>query len=160
MRSGTRATLLFAITPLIVLLGRLSGGDASPSKELRPGRSVIQRDADVAVSQPGPYNGGGQSTGHAFFQDVPNPEIGFRKRVLHPGAAIGYHLHDGSEPGLGDEVYYIASGRGELTLDGKKQEIGPGTAILTRLGSSHGLRQLGTEDLVILMAWPESSAGK
>ncbi len=160
MRSGIWATMLLAVTPFMALPGRLSGGDASPSKALRPGRSVIQHDADVAVSQPGPYNGGGQSTGHAFFKDAPNPEIGFRKRVLHPGAAIGYHLHDGSEPGLGDEVYYIVSGHGELTLDGKKQEIGPGTAILTRLGSSHGLRQLGSEDLVILMAWPETSAGK
>ena len=160
MRPGARATLLCAIMPLIVLSGRLSAGDAGPSKGLRPGRSVIQHDADVAVSQPGPYDGGGQSTGHPFFEKVPNPEIGFRKRVLHPGAAIGYHLHDGSEPGLGDEVYYVVSGHGELNLDGKKQEVGPGTAILTRLGSSHGLRQMGTEDLVILMAWPEAWAGK
>jgi len=160
MRPAIRATLLCAIAPLFVLPGRLSGGDGSPSKTLGPGRSVIQHDADVAVSQPGPYNGGGQSTGHAFFGNVPNPEIGFRKRVLHPGAAIGYHLHDGSEPGLGDEVYYVVSGHGELTLDGKKQEVGPGTAILTRLGSSHGFRQQGNEDLVILMAWPEAWAGK
>lgn len=160
MRSGVRATLLWAVTPLLVISGRLSGGDGAPPKAPGAGRSVIQHDADVAVSQPGPYNGGGRSTGHAFFENVPNPEIGFRKRVLHPGAAIGYHLHDGSEPGLGDEVYYIVSGRGELTLDGKKQEVGPGTAILTRLGSSHGLRQQGNEDLVILMAWPEGSAGR
>jgi mannose-6-phosphate isomerase-like protein (cupin superfamily) len=45
----------------------------------------------------------------------------------------------------------VLSGRGEMTLDGKTVEVGPGTAILTRTGSSHGLKVLGTEDLVIII---------
>jgi mannose-6-phosphate isomerase-like protein (cupin superfamily) len=40
-----------------------------------------------------------------------------------------------------------------MTLDGKPIDVAPGTAILTRPGSSHGLRQSGNEDLVILIAY-------
>jgi quercetin dioxygenase-like cupin family protein len=140
--------------PLLAVIV-LEGAAVSPS----PALSIVERDAEVAVEAPGPHDGGGTTTGYLFFEKVPNPAIGFRKRVLHPGSAIGYHPHDGSEPGLGDEVYYVVSGRGELTLDGKKQEIGPGTAVLTRLGSSHGLRQIGSEDLVVILAWPEAQGG-
>jgi mannose-6-phosphate isomerase-like protein (cupin superfamily) len=45
----------------------------------------------------------------------------------------------------------VVSGHGDLTLDGVRQTVGPGTAILTRAGSSHGLRQTGAEDLVIII---------
>ena len=68
--------------------------------------------------------------------------------MLHPGSAIGYHLHDK------DEIYYLLSGEGELTMNGVVQRVGPGTAILTRDGDSHGLKQVGDEDLVILLAYP------
>jgi len=43
-------------------------------------------------------------------------------------------------------------------LDGERREVGPGTAILTRPGSSHGLRQIGVDDLVILVSY--SRAGE
>ena len=32
-----------------------------------------------------------------------------------------------------------------MTLDDKPVDIGPGTAVLTRPGSSHGLKQAGSE---------------
>ena len=38
-----------------------------------------------------------------------------------------------------------------MTIDGKSFDVGPGSAILTRPGSSHGLKQTGTEELVILI---------
>ena len=69
----------------------------------------------------------------------------FRKRALKPGSGIGYHRQ------AEDEIYYVLSGRGMMTLDGKEVEVGPGTAILTRTGSSHGLKVLGNEDLVIII---------
>lgn len=77
----------------------------------------------------------------------------FRKRVLHPGAAIGYHRQDF------DEAFYILSGTGEFTLNGRPQTVGAGTAILTRPGNSHGLRQTGSEDLVLLMASASAAEG-
>ena len=38
-----------------------------------------------------------------------------------------------------------------MTLDGKTVDITPGTAVLTRTGSSHSLKQAGNEDLVVLI---------
>ena len=108
---------------------------------------VIESDGDVATQQPGPHKGGGTTTGFAFFSDVPAMDLVFKKRVLHPGSAIGYHEQHK------DEIYYVISGSGELTMNGKKSEVGAGTAILTRPGNSHGLRQTGTEDLVIFIVY-------
>jgi mannose-6-phosphate isomerase-like protein (cupin superfamily) len=118
---------------------------AARQDAVKPGGYVIQRDAEVAEQQPGPHQGGGQTIGHSFFGKVPNLELVFRKRVLKPGAAIGYHKQ------AEDEIYYVLSGRGRMTLDGQDYDVGPGTAILTRTGSSHGLKQVGTEDLVIII---------
>lgn len=110
--------------------------------------SLIERDADVAKREPGTHNGGGETTGYSFFAKASNPALVFRKRALHAGSAIGPHKQEV------DEVYYVLSGTGELTLDGEKHTIGPGTAILTRPGSSHSLKQTGTQDLVIIIAYP------
>jgi len=112
------------------------------------GGYVIEHDADVATQQPGPHDGGGQTIGYSFFSAVPKLSLVFRKRILKPGSAIGYHEQ------TEDEIYYFLSGRGVMTLDGKNVDVGPGTAVLTRTGSSHGLKPIGTEDLVIIINYP------
>jgi mannose-6-phosphate isomerase-like protein (cupin superfamily) len=113
----------------------------------KKGGYIIQRDAEVAKTEPGPHNGPGQTVGHVFFEKTPNLHFSFRKRVLKPGAGIGYHeQHE-------DEVYYVLSGRGVMTLDDKPYDVTPGTAILTRTGSSHGLKQVGADDLVVIITY-------
>ena len=108
---------------------------------------IVQHDAEVAKSEPGTHNGGGQTIGYSFFDKTPGMHFVFRKRVLKPGAGIGYHeQHE-------DEVYYVLSGRGVMTLDDEPINVEPGTAILTRPGSSHGLKQTGDQDLVILISY-------
>ena len=114
--------------------------------------SLIEYDSTVARPEPGPHDGGGQSTAYSFFVHAPRLGLVFRKRALHPGAAIGYHRQDE------DEIYYVVSGSGVLTLNGVESVVGPGTAILTRTGSSHGLRQRGSEDLVIIVAYQQPSS--
>lgn len=109
----------------------------------------IEQDSDVALEQPGPHDGGGNTTGYTFFADQENLNLVFKKRELHPGAAIGYHPHDK------DEIYYVLSGTGELTMNGVVSTVGPGTAILTRPGDSHGLRQVGEQDLVIFIVYEQ-----
>jgi mannose-6-phosphate isomerase-like protein (cupin superfamily) len=108
---------------------------------------VLERDAEVAKPGPGPHKGGGQSVGYSFFQKAEGFKFEFRKRVLKPGAAIGYHLQEI------DEVYYILSGNGVMQMNGKEFPVKPGDAILTRPGSSHGLKQTGTEDLTLMIAY-------
>ncbi|WP_160152283.1 cupin domain-containing protein [Microbulbifer sp. ALW1] len=108
---------------------------------------IIERETEIATQQPGPHKGGGETTGFSFFADAPSMDTVFKKRILHPGSAIGYHEQHK------DEIYYVVSGSGELTMNGQKSEVGPGTAILTRPGNSHGLRQIGKDDLVIFIVY-------
>jgi mannose-6-phosphate isomerase-like protein (cupin superfamily) len=116
-------------------------GSSAPTR----GGYIVETDAQVAVAEPGPHKGGGETIGHSFFKNAPGLKLVFRKRVLKPGAGIGYHEQKE------DEIYYVISGRGVMMLDGKTVEVGPGTAILTRTGSSHSIRQTGAEDLVLLI---------
>ena len=134
-----------AILVTAVVCGGVAAGYRAAAVEGQARPSVIQREGDLAVAQPGPHEGGGTTTAYPFFADAPGFQIVFRKRALHPGAAIGCHPHGK------DEIYYVVSGRGEFTLDGVKHAVGPGSAMLTRDGSTHCLKQVGNEDLVIII---------
>ena len=139
-------TLLFV--PLL-LLSFGAGASLVQSQRQTPaaGGFVVERDVDVAKNEPGPHDGGGPSTGYIFFEKVPDLKFSFRKRVLHKGAAIGYHLQKT------DEVYYILGGMGRMTMNGKVFSVKRGDAILTRGGSSHGLVQTGVIDLTIIITY-------
>jgi mannose-6-phosphate isomerase-like protein (cupin superfamily) len=119
----------------------------SAQEPAKKGGYFIEKDEERARPERGPHDGPGQTVGYVFFDKLPNLHFSFRKRVLKPGAGIGYHeQHE-------DEVYYVLSGRGVMTLDGKKTDVSPGTAILTRTGSSHGIMQVGAEDLVLIITF-------
>jgi len=106
---------------------------------------ILEHEKDIAISQPGPHDGGGPTTAHPFFSKATDSKLVFRKRVLHPGSAIGYHLQKE------EEIYYIASGTGEMQMNGQTFMVQAGDAILTLPGSSHGLKQAGKEDLVVII---------
>ena len=106
---------------------------------------ILEHEKDLAVKQPGPHDGGGNTTAYNFFSKANDCKLVFRKRILHPGSAIGYHLQKE------DEIYYIISGTGEMKMNGKTFEVKTGDAILTRPGSSHSLKQVGKDDLVIMI---------
>ena len=114
-----------------------------------PAGYVLERDREVRKNEPGPHDGGGRSTGYSFFEKVPDLKYMFKKRVLHPGAAIGYHLQKV------DEVYYIIGGQGTMTINDQPFTVKPGDAVLTRSGSSHGLKQRGQTDLTLIITYPK-----
>jgi mannose-6-phosphate isomerase-like protein (cupin superfamily) len=118
---------------------------AQPAKV--KGGFIVQRDAEIAKNEPGTHNGGGQTIGYSFFDKTPGMKFVFRKRALHPGAGVGHHEQ------REDEVYYVLSGKGVMTVDDTSVEMTPGTAVLTRPGSSHSLKQVGAEDLVVLISY-------
>ena len=120
-----------------------SGESKAPAAE----GYILERDAEVAKTGPAPHNGPGRSTGYSFFEKAAGFRQVFRKRVLHPGAAIGYHLQKE------DEVYYILSGEGVMRMNDKEFPVKPGDAILTRPGSSHGLKQTGKDDLALIIVY-------
>jgi mannose-6-phosphate isomerase-like protein (cupin superfamily) len=112
----------------------------------------VRSDADSAVLEPPPHAGGGQSTAWRFFDDVPQPTLIFRKRLLHPGAAIGVH------PLTHDEVYYVLEGNGELHVDGATRAVSAGTAVYLREGVRVGLRQTGSAGLLLIISYPPPAA--
>ena len=132
------ASLFLTFCLLFPATARTGGEDAG---------FVVRHDADVAQKGPGPHEGRGISTGYVFFDDVPGFKISFRKRVLHPGASIGYHKQ------VEDEVYYIIGGTGKMTINGKGIPAKAGDAFLTRTGSSHSLEQTGAGDLTVIIAY-------
>ncbi len=106
---------------------------------------ILEHEKDIAKQEAGTHNGGGNTIGYSFFANAKDLKLVFRKRVLKPGSAIGYHLQNE------DEIYYIISGKGIMKMIDKTFPVQAGDAILTRPGSSHGLQQAGKEDLVIII---------
>ncbi|QWP75292.1 cupin domain-containing protein [Lysobacter sp. K5869] len=137
-----------AIRSLVLgTLAVIGAAEAAPPPTKERCGSYVQRAADIAIEEPGPHEGAGRTTAYPFFADACGFRMAFRQRVLHPGATIGEHLNDK------DEIYYVLSGRGSLFLDGSTREVQAGDAVLTRKGSRHGLKQVGRENLVIIVAY-------
>jgi mannose-6-phosphate isomerase-like protein (cupin superfamily) len=144
--SGRRAAALAALG-----LAACSGAEPPAAAAPEPTNEapfVVRHDSEVIVKQPGPHEGTGETTAYRYFDDVRDSGVIFRKRALHAGASIGMHklTHD--------EVYYILAGRGALTVNTEKRDIGPGTAVFMRIGTDVELRQVGPEDLVVIIAYP------
>ena len=108
---------------------------------------IFEHEKDVIKNEPGPHDGGGTTTVNNFFVKDKNVKVAFRKRALHPGSTIGYHLQKE------EEVYYILSGSGEMNMNGETFTVRSGDAILTHPGSSHGFKQEGKEDLVLIITY-------
>lgn len=110
---------------------------------------VVVREADVRVEQnPPPHDGVGNSTAFRLSDAAPGRNFEFRKRILHPGASIGLHVLSH------DEVYYVVSGQGEVESDGRTEVIGQEAAAYLYEGADVGIRQVGEEPLVLIIAYP------
>ena len=59
---------------------------------------------------------------------------------LPPGTSIGEHVHDETE-----EIYFILSGVGMMTLDGTPREVRAGDVVLTQPVARHGISNPGPE---------------
>jgi mannose-6-phosphate isomerase-like protein (cupin superfamily) len=66
----------------------------------------------------------------------------FHDDILPVGTSIGIHRHESDE-----ELYYFLSGKGTMTLDGKRQEVMAGDVSVVVPGGEHGLENTGNEDL-------------
>src|SRR6476620_11534689 len=150
MRRYRRHVATAVFTAALVVTGFSAGRSTavhSQAPRLSNG-STIEHDSLVAKNEAGPHNGGGLTTGYSFFTKSKDLPMVFRKRALHPGSSIGHHTQQEAE------VYYVLSCQGDLVLDGVHSTVGPGTAILTRTGSSHSIKPLGNKDLVLIITYP------
>ena len=66
-----------------ILTGILIGASAvAGAQHAAKGGYIIERDAEVAKTEPGTHNGGGQTVGYSFFDKTPGMKFVFRKRAL------------------------------------------------------------------------------
>ena len=131
------------LLPALALIAAIQAPASPPA-----GIGVVIRETDVMVRQVPPHNGEGMSTAYRISDGVPNRAMEFRKRVMHPGAAIGLH------PIAHDEVYYVVSGEGEVTSDGVTTPMRAGDAAYLFDGNVVGIRQTGEVDLVLIISYP------
>ena len=61
------------------------------------------------------------------------------------GVSIGVHEHTGNE-----EIYYLQSGKGILTYDGKEFEMKAGDVSLCKIGHSHGFLAVDSCVLIVV----------
>ena len=119
-----------------------------------PAMVVIDEATTVREEAP-PHGKIGLSTAYRISDSVPAPRsFEFRKRALHVGAAIGVHPIDH------DEIYYVLSGTGVVHSDGEEKELKAGTAAWLYKGAKVGIRQTGSEPLVLFIAYPNKAANE
>lgn len=119
---------------------------AAPAMAAPP--AVIVDEARVMRREPPPHGAIGMSTAYRISDAAPNRTMEFRKRVLHVGAAIGAHPIDH------DEVYYVLTGEGEVVSDGRTARLTPGMAAYLYKGAVVGIRQMGGQDLTLIISYP------
>ena len=80
---------------------------------------------------------------------VSNGEInnitGFSVAVFPPGEIAHAHCHIDMT-----EVFFIKSGNGTITIDGKSFDLEPGMCVTVEPGELHELKNLGTTDLTVM----------
>jgi mannose-6-phosphate isomerase-like protein (cupin superfamily) len=105
-----------------------------------------EKDSIVTISQ-NPRDGIGKIVGKQLLTEVDmgNNLNGLYINYLDIGAEIGYHEHHNE-----DEVYYILEGTGIANDNGAKIEISTGSVLYTKMGSGHGLKNIGSIPLKFL----------
>ena len=115
---------------------------------------VVVDEQDTVRREPPPHGEVGMSTAYRISDAVPQPrQMEFRRRVLDVGAAIGEHsiAHD--------EVYYVTSGEGVVVSDGVEARVTAGMAAYLYDGAVVAIRQVGSEPLSIVIAYPVEPQG-
>lgn len=110
---------------------------------------VVIDERDTMRQEPPPHGAIGMSTAYRISDAAPQPRtMEFRRRVLHPGAAIGVH------PIAHDEVYYVVAGTGEVTSDGVTRIVTAGMTAYLYDRAKVGIKQIGSEPLSLIIAYP------
>lgn len=143
-------TVAGSLASVLVLGGCVGVGEPPQAAALRVAPPmVVIAESEVMVRQPPPHGAIGMSTAYRISDAAPQPRtMEFRRRVLDLGAAIGEHPIDH------DEVYYVTAGEGVVISDGVEARLGPGMAAYLYDGAVVGIRQMGSEPLSLIIAYP------
>ena len=69
----------------------------------------------------------------------------FAKVVVPPGSSLGVHPHNGNT-----ETYHILQGKALYTDNSETCEVKPGDTTFCADGDSHGIENIGDEDLIFM----------
>jgi mannose-6-phosphate isomerase-like protein (cupin superfamily) len=114
---------------------------------------------DKSLLKPVPSRYGGKGT--LKYRRALGPEVfrtnwGYVDHVsIPPGATLGYHRHD-----LQEEIHYVISGKGRVTLNGETVEISPGDCVPVRLREAHGFENNAEQDLELMVIGIALEKGK
>ena len=70
----------------------------------------------------------------------------FEHVTVPPGGNVGLHVHSRTE-----EIYFIISGSGLMSVGGETREVGPGDLILTPLHTAHSFQVVGDEPATFIV---------
>lgn len=126
----------------------LTGTAYAEERPASPRAMVVVEDATTKRDEPPPHGNIGMSTAYRISDAVPGRIFEFRRRILHPGAAIGGHklAHD--------EVYHVLAGEGVVESDGVSRPVRAGMTAYLFDGATVGIRQAGKEPLSLIIAYP------
>jgi len=73
-----------------------------------------------------------------------NTNQSFAEAIVQSGETTHLHFHQNSE-----EIYYITTGQGEMTLGEESFEIVSGDSIIIKPGTAHCIKNIGSKPLHI-----------
>jgi len=76
----------------------------------------------------------------------PITQCSLAEEMLPPGCAVTPHHHRDLE-----EIYYIVSGAGLMTVGENSREVGAGDAVYIPRGHRHSLKNTGTEPIKLIL---------
>lgn len=109
---------------------------------------VRKSDEKVLVKKPAPFGGVGEITVRSLLngpEEMSQKGRVFAHTTVHPGSAIGYHVHQGDS-----ETYYILSGTGRYNDNGKMITVTAGDVTYTASGEGHGIECVGDEPIEMI----------
>jgi mannose-6-phosphate isomerase-like protein (cupin superfamily) len=86
-----------------------------------------------------------------YFRGESEMPVSIQAWTLAPGQAEGSHTHPEERPL--EEFYLVVSGQAEATVGGETRTLGPGDAMLAKVGVDHDIRNTGNEALRLIMIW-------
>ncbi len=139
------AKIAIGLLATALLAGAAPAQPATPPAERA---MVVIDEAAVRKEEPTPHGRIGMSTVSRISDQVPGRTMEFRKRALHPGAAIGLHVL------AHDEVYHVLSGEGEVQSGKETRRLTAGMTAYLYDGANVGIRQTGPDPLVLIISYP------
>ncbi len=119
----------------------------------------FQREGDDIRTAASVHGGEGAIQISRFFRDKLTLPIHVQLWELEPGVTEGEHTHPTDDPADNfEELYFVLSGTGEITIDGDRRPVAAGDAILVPTGIHHGLIATGAESLRILLIFGKPPA--